>query len=359
MTIVQLPRRVLYFAGHSHDEVSVYSEKPALHRRQKAHQPGQLRTIALDVTAKCNMACPKCYAETFVGKAPLSTADLIDALEQFYDLGVFHYVLQGGEAIMAPDRLETILRHCHADETYINVVSNGWGVTPTKVRWLKELKVDKIAFSLDSGRREEHDAGRMEGSFDWVMRAIDNVLDAGLLTSISTVVTHQSLHSEGFRMALDFARRREIRMDVQIAEPVGKWDGQREFLITPDDAAYIKELQRTMGHLPNGQTMINRDIFSGDHDHCPAGTEFMGLSADGELLPCNFLQYSLGNVRDFRIADMREALLKSPWFDGRRPNCIIGEDRDFLAQFVDPYIAEEKPLDAYAVFKIQAPAPRR
>lgn len=303
------------------------------------------------------MACPKCYAETFANRQVVGVEPLINALQQFYDLGVFHYVLQGGEAMMAPDRLEAILTYCHPDESYINVISNAWGMTPKRVRWLRDLKVDKIAFSLDSGIEAEHDAGRKPGSFQWVMRAIDTVLDAGLLTSISTVVTHESLYSEGFERALEFARAKGIRIDVQIAEPVGKWDGRRDLLITPEDAAYIKRLRQAMGRLSNGQYMIGRDIYTGAKDHCPAGTEFMSLSADGELLPCNFLQYSLGNIRDRRVADMRAAILQSPWFDGNRPNCIIGEDPVFIDEFVDPYLDAPKPLDAYEVFNVPASSP--
>lgn len=336
----------------------MYSEKPLLHARQKAHRPGTLRTVALDVTSKCNMTCSKCYAETFVNKPPLSQAQLKQALLEFYELGVFHYVMQGGEALTDPDRLEFILRNCYPDETYINVVSNGWGITPKKIQWLKALKVDKVAFSLDSGIASEHDSDRLPGSYQWVMKAIDTVLDEGLLTSVSTVVTHESLHSEGFKQAIEFVKRKKIRIDVQIAEPVGKWDGRKDMLITPEDAAYIKQLRQELGYLPNGQAVVNRDIFSGEHDHCPAATEFVGMSIDGEFMPCNFLQYSLGNVKDYRIADMRAAIVGTPWFNGLQPVCIVGENHAFIDQFNIPYVGQNKPLDAYTVFQLERPLRR-
>ena len=267
----------------------MYSEKPKLHQRQKEHKPGNLRTIALDVTPICNMRCPRCYAETFRQVKPVELSVLQKALDESYELGVFNYVLQGGEAIQDPHRLEAIIQMCHPDETYINVVSNGWSMTRQKIRWLGNLKVDKIAFSLDSGIEGEHDVERMPGSYRRVLQGIDDVLDEGLLTSISTVVTHQSLYSEGFKKAYVYAQTKRIRIDIQIAEPVGNWDGQKEYLITPEDAGYIKELQKNCPTLPNGQRMVNRDIFSGECDHCPAGTEFMGITPDGHLLPCNFL----------------------------------------------------------------------
>lgn len=331
----------------------MYSQKPGLHRRQAAHRPGTLRTVALDVTPKCNMACTHCYAETFRHVMPLELPVLRRALDELHELGVFHYVLQGGEPIADPERLEFVLVHCHAEETYINVVSNGWSMTPERVAWLRDRQVDKVAFSLDSGLRDEHDAGRGRGSFDRVMAAIDAVLAAGLLASISTVVTRQSLYSEGFRRAYAFAEVKGIRIDVQIAEPVGRWDGRKDLLMRPEDSRHIAHLRATCPVLPNGQVMVNRDIFSGEHDHCPAGTEFMGLTADGHVLPCNFLQHSLGKVGDRPITAMRADLLSSPWFDGRHPNCICGEDDKFIDTYIVPYVGQAKPLNAHRVFGLK------
>lgn len=330
----------------------MYSEKPRLHERQKSFRPGSLRTVSIDVTPRCNMQCPHCYAETFRHVAPVGLGDLRRAFDEFYGLGAYHYVLQGGEPVTDWERLEAILGMCRPDESYINVVSNGWEMTREAIRRLKRLKADKIAFSLDSGIEAEHDAGRMPGSFRRVLEAIDVVLSEGLLTSISTVVTHTSLYSEGFRQAYALAERKQIRIDVQIAEPVGKWDGRTEHLMTPDDSKFIKQLQLAAPLLPNGQRLVNRDIYSGDRDHCPAGVEFVAVSADGAFLPCNFLQYSLGNIRDKSIAAMRKALLTSKWFQGDVGCCLCGEHPEFIAAYVRPYACAPKPLDARAVFDL-------
>jgi len=331
----------------------MYSKKPKLHKRQKLHKPGNLRTLSLDVTPWCNMECPHCYAVTFANVEPIALNILQEAMDEAYEMGVFHYVFQGGEPIVDSARLEAILRMCHPDETYLNVVTNGWDMTLERIRWLKDLKVDKIAFSLDSGIEEQHDANRRRGSYRRTLEAIDNVLNEGLLASISIVVTHQSLYSEGFKRAYEYAKSQGIRIDVQIAEPVGKWDGKKEYLMTPQDSEYIKRLRMNSPVLKNGQIMVNRDIFTGAQDHCPAGTEFMALTANGLLLPCNFLQFSLGNIRDKTITEMRNALLSNSWFNGKHPVCLCGEDPQFIDTFIMPYLGQEKPLDAYKIFNLK------
>ncbi len=331
----------------------MYDKKPKLHERQRAHKFGELRTLTLDVTPLCNMKCACCYAETFAHVKPVELSILKRTMDEAYEMGVYHYVLQGGEPIVDAERLETILYMCPPDETYINIVTNGWDMSYEKIHWLKELKVDKITFSLDSGIEQEHDSTRMVGSYRRVMGAIDEVLSIGLLSSISTIVTHQSLHSEGFNKAYQYAKAKGIRIDVQIAEPVGQWDGKKEYLMTPSDSEYIKKLQLNCPVLKNGQRMVNRDIFTGEKDHCPAGTEFMELSTDGQILPCNFLQFSLGTIRDRTITEARNALLTNGWFDGKHSKCLCGEDHEFIGKYIMPYVGQPKPLDAYEIFNLK------
>lgn len=329
----------------------MYSEKIKLHEREKNHRSGDLRTIALDVTGKCNMRCGFCYAETFANKEPVALDVLKKVAKEAYEMGVFHYILQGGEVLADYGRLKAIIGMIYPEETYINIVSNGWMMTRNIIDELKDMHVDRITFSLDSGIEEEHDENRMRGGYRRVLEAIDQVLDAGLLSGISTVVTHHSLYTEGFKRAYEIAKDRGIKFDVQIAEPVGKWDGNRECLITEEDSKYILDMYRTSPILPNGQRMVKRDLFSGDEAPCcPAGTEFMAITVDGNFMPCNFIQATLGNIRDRSLREMREDLLRSDWFNEEYPYCILGESKKFFDEIVFPNRNKEKPLDAYKVF---------
>lgn len=328
----------------------MYAMKNKLHERERAHREGDLRTIALDVTGKCNMHCKFCYAETFAKKEPIALDILQKALEEAYDMGVCHYILQGGEVCADYERLKKIIAMIHPDETYINIVSNGWGMTREKIYELRDLQVDKITFSLDSGIEAEHDQNRMEGGYKRVLEAIDVVKEAGLLSGISTVVTHESLYSEGFKEAYELAKSKGIRFDVQIAEPVGKWDAKKDCLITEEDAAYIYNLYTNSPILDNGQTMVKRDLYRGNKVCCPAGTDFMAITVDGNFMPCNFIQATLGNIKDKSLKEMREDLLRSEWFHKEYPYCILGESDKYFEEVVDKYKDVDKPLNAYEVF---------
>ncbi len=79
----------------------------------------------------------------------------------------------------------------------------------------------------------------------------------------------------------------------------------------------------------------------------------MAITADGNFLPCNFIQATLGNIRDKSLRTMRDDLLRSPWFSQKHACCILGEDSEYIKQFVLPHAGKKKPLDAYQLFELR------
>jgi len=275
--------------------------------------------------------------------------------DELYHMGVTHYVLQGGEPLMDMERLGAIINMIYPDETYVNVVTNGWHINKDTVKKLKALKVDKICFSLDSGFEDEHDANRMPGSYKRVLQGIDDVLDEGLLTSVSIAVTHSTLYSESYNKILRYANSKQIRVDTQLAQPIGGWAGHFDQIVTDEDSEYLSRLCYNAPPLTNGLMAIKRDIFTDTPgvERCPAGTEILDITVDGNLLPCVYVQCTLGNIRDRSIKEMRDDLLKSPWFDGKHKKCLTGQNLEFIKKYNIPYLDTVKPMDAYKIFGLR------
>ena len=331
----------------------MYSEKPKLHEKNRQYVSGNLRSLIIDVTSRCNMRCPHCYFHTFMDHNLMPLDKLKVTMDEAHAMGVFHYILTGGEPTMDLDRLATIIEFTRPDESYINITSNGWKFDRNMARHLRELKADKVVFSLDSGIEAEHDKGRGKGSFRYVMAAIDHVLAEGLLSGVSFTASHATLHSEGFKAAYEYTVKKKIRFELQVAMPVGMWDGQKDILITPEDARYIEELRDKTPLLPNGQKAVSRDVFNyNGPSHCPAAIEFMAITADGNIMPCNFCQNSIGKVGEGSLAAMRSALMTSPLFRGEVAHCLVGQDEDYIDTYIIPYVNQSKPLDAYEVFNL-------
>jgi MoaA/NifB/PqqE/SkfB family radical SAM enzyme len=335
----------------------VFSEKPKLHKRLKQGKPKDLKTIIFDVTSKCNMNCPHCYASIFKGVKPIPLEKLEGPFNELYEMGVPHFIFGGGEPIIEFERLEKVISLAHPDETYLNVLSNGWGMGLDTLYKLRDSGVDKICFSLDSGIEEEHDKYRKKGSFRKVLKAVDNIQKdkklEGMFASITAVPTHENIYSKGFQKLINYSKETGARLQIDIAMPVGKWDGKKEILLTEKDIKYLKKLSLNNIHASDGHPLIKRDLYHKDGDRCRAGREVMYITVDGKLTPCNFLQFSLGDITKKSIKKMRDDLLKNEWFNGKQSKCLCGENREFIDKFIVPYINEPKPLDAYNIFNLK------
>jgi hypothetical protein len=55
------------------------------------------------------------------------------ALDGIYTIGIFHYILQGGELLVNPPCLEAIIGGCFRNETYLNIVGDGWTMTEDRI----------------------------------------------------------------------------------------------------------------------------------------------------------------------------------------------------------------------------------
>lgn len=112
-------------------------------------------------------------------------------------MGVCHYILQEGEVCADYDRLKKIMAMIHPDETYINIVSNGWGMTREKIEELRDLQADKITFSLDSGIEAE------DAAYIYNLYKNSSIMDNG-----QTMVKRDLYRGGGIRCA--FLRRQSL-----------------------------------------------------------------------------------------------------------------------------------------------------
>src|SRR5580698_11341519 len=66
-------------------------------------------TVQLDLTYRCNERCVHCYLD-HDDHGEMTTAEIIDVLEQLADAGVFFLSISGGEVLMRRDFFEIVER---------------------------------------------------------------------------------------------------------------------------------------------------------------------------------------------------------------------------------------------------------
>ena len=320
-------------------------EKPRVYDKiiqfdEKVKRGESIAIIQFQYNYRCNFKCDHCSIKGFQGKKDahsFTIADVKELSRQADELGLANIVITGGEPLVFPD-FDELVAAIDPQKFYITSDSNGWLLDDKKAKHLKAIGVDKIQLSLDSLNAKEHDDFRhAPGSFERCLRAIDACLNAGLSIILSTVVTKQRIHTQEFIDYLEFAKSKGVGTFVTYAKPVGAWEGNYEALVTREDMAFMRELEKKYAVFTHLTPSYGLDL------GCIAVKRMISITQYGDVLPCPYMHLSLGNVFKEPLKDIIARGMNIKYFGKHVNTCLIAESRPFI----DKYIAGRiygKPL---------------
>lgn len=294
--------------------------------------------IRLAANMLCNFQCDHCCAEHYMDRHlvkltskpeqrhQLDLNDIRELSRQTDAYGLARFVMTGGEPLVMRDpSFEEVVAAVDPDKHYVITDTNGWFLDHEKATHLKSIGVEKVQLSLDSYIEAEHDDFRNKpGSYKRVMKAIDASLDAGLNLILSTCLVHARVRSEEFRNLCEFSKGRAIGLYVTYAKPVGSCKDHLEWLITKDDADCLRELEKdypVFTHMTPSYGM-----FQG----CITVKGIITVTSTGEIVPCPYMDMSIGNYLKEPLELILERGMRNKWLGPHRPDCLIGEDREFI-----------------------------
>jgi MoaA/NifB/PqqE/SkfB family radical SAM enzyme len=142
----------------------------------------------LSITSCCNLKCSGCYAEA-TGTTRLDKNLKIDQWEKIIreasELGVFGFVIAGGESFLYPELLNICKEF--KDHFFI-ILTNRTLIEKKDYKKLKKLGNIAILISIE-GDRELTNKRRGEGVYESDMNAIKHLNKYGVLNGISVTIT--------------------------------------------------------------------------------------------------------------------------------------------------------------------------
>lgn len=259
--------------------------------------------ILMDPTSACNLHCTGCWAAEYGNKLNLSFEDLDRIVTQGKDLGIYFYMMTGGEPLV---RKKDILKLCekHHDCAF-HAFTNG---TLIDEEFCREVaKTGNLTFSLSlEGFEEVNDGRRGNGIFEKVMDAMELMKKYGLIfgTSICyTSANYQVVTSDEF---LDMIIEKGVRFTWYFHYmPVGN-DAALDLLPTREQREYMYHRVR---EIRSG--VCDKAIFAMDFQNdgefvggCIAGGKFYcHINPNGDVEPCVFIHYSSANIHDMPLLD--------------------------------------------------------
>ncbi|WP_024832482.1 radical SAM protein [Ruminiclostridium josui] len=310
----------------------------------KCYKVLELKSASLEVTQKCNSKCISCKIwelpdclltkkETNLNE--INFEDHIRIVKELKELGCQEIELHGGEPTLYAN-LPELIKYCSSLNIFTYFFTNGLSMTPDLAKSIIDAGISRINFSLD-GPKECHNFMRgREDAFDKQIYAIECVTKADhsnrVLKNIGTMVSDYNLHR--IDEVLDIAAYYKIDgvtftfhsvIDEENVEETNSIFGEKvasyrtvlskdllpkNIAMLEEKRQQIKEKARKLGVkvVRTRFTTVSPETISKgvkrDKGVCGAFYHNCSIDAFGNVIPCEMLRFTLGNVRDMTLKEI-------------------------------------------------------
>ena len=294
----------------------------------------------LEVTSKCNSRCKTCnvwrlQADQEEGRRELNREESCEVIDQLSKLGCRSIELHGGEPTLRRD-LPELVSCCTRLGIATMFATNGLSMTEELASELVDAGLKQIRFSLE-GPRETHNLIRgREDAFDKQMQAIEAIHRADKVNRVAKIIntTISSLNIHGIEDIIDVAQRVQIKYVLVFLASVVRPDvAEQTNTVFGEDVAYRRSLldgellihdpdlierkraqllkrAKEQGVRLNDSTFFTMPVSAVLHGikrpRGPCSRIYDACTVDsfGDVVPCEYLRYRFGNVRDQPLKDL-------------------------------------------------------
>jgi MoaA/NifB/PqqE/SkfB family radical SAM enzyme len=305
-----------------------------------------LRGIDFAVSYACNLNCQHCFNKDIdPDRRQMTLEDYARVFKEADKEGILNFCFQGGE-FLALKNWEDYLKLLDPGKFSVSVTTNGVCLNKDVARRMKELGVNTVTVSIDSGIAEEHDAFRGKtGTFEKAMQAIDNCLEQKMRVVVNSTITPQSMRSAGFKKLVEYAASKDLLLNTIFAAPSGNWVGNEGIIMREKDIEEYNAICKKYGN-------ITRDIDSLYLGRgCPGVNESVYITPFGDVFGCAYIHIVLGNIFDESLHDIRKRGAKYFKYSKK---CLISEKMEFIREYNALVSGKQLPLPVDEHAKIES-----
>ena len=296
--------------------------------------------ILFDPTSACNMHCVGCWAGEYGNKNNLSFEDMDKIITEGKELGVYLYMLTGGEPLIRKN--DIIELAANNQDCVFLIYTNATLVDQKFCDDLKRVGNVALAMSIE-GTEESNDWRRGEGAYNATLKAMELLKKNKCLFGISVCYTRKN---DEYVTSDDFIDKM-IENGSKFAfyfnyMPVGH-GADKELIPTPDQREYMYRWLRKMRNGKTGKPMFVMD-FQDDGEYVggciAAGRNYFHINSAGDIEPCVFIHYSDTNIRTHTLLEALKSPLFTAYYKGQPFNdnhlrpCPMLENPELLRKIV-------------------------
>lgn len=299
--------------------VGLFFRDPAVSRRLVEQEGISVpNLIVISPSMRCNLDCVGCYAGKYTKADDLEPEIMDRVITEAKEMGIRFFVITGGEPFVYKPLLGLIEKH---NDVSFQVYTNGTLIDDDLATRIVELGNVAPAISVE-GFREQTDERRGQGTFDKVMRAMDNLRDKGAVFAFSTTASRKNIE---IITGDDFAR---LMIDKGAAYgwffsyiPIGK-SPDLAYMPTPQERNRLRE---GVNRLRQEHPILAADFWNDGTltGGClAAGRKYLHINNNGDVEPCVFCHFATHNIKQTTLLDA----LKSPFFESIRKRQPFGHN---------------------------------
>lgn len=267
--------------------------------KQGVHVPP---ILIFSITNRCNLECQGCYQKAFhpASEQELSSDKLKEITREAHRLGIYFFVIAGGEPLIRPEILQITQEF---PEIIFLVFTNGTMIDEDMIKQFRRQKnvVPLISLEGDAG---DTDKRRGDGTYEHVLKIMGQLRKDRVFFGTSITLARNNFatvtNSEFIRGLTDIGCKFFLFLDyTPIQEETEDWvltDEQRRKVTD-----LMKSFRQQFSALFIGVPWDEEDVGG-----ClSSGQGFVHINAEGDVEPCPFAPISDTNLKE---KSLKEAL---------------------------------------------------
>jgi MoaA/NifB/PqqE/SkfB family radical SAM enzyme len=282
---------------------TVYGPRRRVFFQENGYEVPSLMVISPSM--KCNLNCYGCYAWDYRKAEDLDVTIVHRIINEAKEMGIFFFVISGGEPNYWPHLIEVLETH---DDAIFQIYTNGTLIDEKRAEEFARLGNALPCISVE-GFEKETDERRGKGSFRKVSEAMDLLREKGVIFGFSATATRENnefLVSDEF---VDYYMDKGIYIGWYFNYiPIGR-KPDLDLMPTPAQRDYRR---KRIIELRDKKRAVLADFWNDGilTNGCLGAYEYFHVISNGDVEPCVFCHFAADNVKQKSLKD----ILESPFF---------------------------------------------
>lgn len=292
--------------------------------------------MVISPTMKCNLNCYGCYAGDYKKADDLPLEVVNRVINEAKDIGIFFFVISGGEPNAWPHLIELLETH---QDAIFQIYTNGILIDEKRADEFARLGNVVPCISVE-GFEKETDERRGKGAFRKICRAMDLLRERGVIFGFSATATRENnefIVSDEF---MDFYLDKGVFIGWYFNYiPIGKLPDM-ELMPTPEQRDYRR---RRIVEIRDTKQAVVADFWNDGilTDGCLAGGHnYLHVISSGDVEPCVFCHFAADNIKEKSLREVLQSDFfkafrkKRPYNDNLLLPCTIIDNPHILREAV-------------------------